>query len=86
MQIPMRRRLGLATRFEGPDTHGHMRLTTNEDARLNARHTAWLVAWRQVFQEAGGHVPDRYVERMLCNTYIPVRPGDNRRLDRLSLD
>ena len=34
-----------------------------------------------MFQEAGGQVPDRNVERMLRRTHIPVRPGDTRRLD-----
>ena len=77
----MRRRLGIAISFEGPDPHGHGSLTTNEEARLNARHTSWLVGWRQVMTEAGGNVPDRNVERMLRNTHVPVPPADTRRLD-----
>ena len=80
-QIAMRRRLGIATSFEGPDTHGHSSLTTNIGGRLNARHTCWNVAWRQVFSEAGGQVPDRNWERMLSRTHIRVPPGDTRRLD-----
>ena len=31
--------------------------------------------------EAGGHIPDRNVERMLCRTHIPVPSGDQRRMD-----
>ena len=77
----MRRRLGIATSFEGPDTHGHSSLTTNAAGRLNARHTCWNVAWRQVFSEAGSQVPDRNWERMLSRTHIRVPPGDTRRLD-----
>ena len=46
-----------------------------------ARHSGLLTAWRQVFTEAGGHVPDRNIERMLRNTHITVRPDDTRRLD-----
>ena len=79
--IAVRRRLGIAVAFEGPDAHGHAALATNVGARLNARHTGWLCAWRQVFHEAGGQVPDRNVERMLRNTHIPVPAGDTRRLD-----
>jgi hypothetical protein len=77
----MRRRLGIAIGFDGPDPHGHASLTTNVGGRLNARHTALLVAWRQVFLEAGGSVPFRNVERMLRNTHIPVHPSDSRRMD-----
>ena len=79
--IAMRRRLGLAVCFDGPDTHGHLSLTTNVGARLNARHTSWLAGWRQVFSEAGGRIHDRNIERMLRNTHIPVPPDDTRRLD-----
>eukprot|EP00973_Karenia_brevis_P062953 8750531-Karenia_brevis.AAC.1 len=77
----MRRRLGLVVNFEGPDPHGHRRLADNTGARLNARHTTMVAAWRQVFTEAGGQVPDRNVERMLSNTHVPVDPQDQRRLD-----
>ena len=80
-QVAMRRRLGLAIAFEGPDSHGHGCLTTNIDGRLNFRHTAWLTGWRQVLVEAGGQVPDRNVERTLARTHVPVPPGDTRRLD-----
>ena len=67
--------------FEGPDPHGHRRLADNLAARLNARHTVLIAAWRQIFAEAGGQVPDRNIERMLSNTHIPVPVGDTRRLD-----
>ena len=77
----MRRRLGLTVFFEGPDPHGHRRLADNLGARLNARHTTLIAAWRQVFAEAGGQVPDRNVERMLSMTHVPVPEGDTRRLD-----
>ena len=81
LAVSMRRRLGIAITFDGPDAHGHANLTTNLGARLNIRHTALLTAWRQVFAEAGGQVPDCNVERMLRNTHIPVHPNDQRRLD-----
>ena len=81
MQIAMKRRLGMAISFEGPDAHGYASLTTNVGGRLNARHTSWLESWRQVFGEAGGRIPDRNRERMLRNTHVPVPPGDTRRLD-----
>ena len=81
IQIAMRRRLGLAIGYEGSDTHGHASLTTNTGGGLNARHTSWLCAWRQVFMEARGQVADRNVERMLRNTHVLVPPGDTRRLD-----
>ena len=77
----MRRRLGMVVNFEGPDAHGHRRLADNLEARLNARHTVMIGAWRQVLSEAGGQIPDRNVERLLSNTHIPVRGGDTRRLD-----
>ena len=48
---------------------------------MNAKHTALLVAWRQVFFESGGQVPDRNIERMLRRTNITVAPTDQRRLD-----
>eukprot|EP00973_Karenia_brevis_P069252 9628882-Karenia_brevis.AAC.1 len=81
LQCAMRRRLGIAVTFEGEDPHGHAQLTDNLGARLNARHSGMLAAWRQVFSEAGGQVPDRNMERLLRNTHIPVSPDDLRRLD-----
>ena len=50
---------------------------------MNARHGLMVKAWRQVFTEAGGRVPDRNVERMLRSTHVLQRPQDtdNRRLD-----
>ena len=46
-----------------------------------SRHTELMAAWRQVFREAGGQVPDRNVERLLHTTHIPVPEGNMRRLD-----
>ena len=77
----VRRRLGLAVLFQGPDPHGFRRLADNTGARLHARHTVMIAAWRQVFHEAGGQVPDRNVERMMVWTHSPVPPGDQQRLD-----
>ena len=77
----MRFRLGVATNFEGPDPHGFRRLADNRGGRLHARHTGMLAGWRQIFAEAGGHVPDRNIERMLRDTHVPVEPTDARRLD-----
>ena len=81
MQCAMRRRLGIAAFFEGGDQHGHAAMTHNAQGRLNARHNWLLAAWRQVFIEAGGSVPDRNVERLLRDTHVPVPPDDYRRLD-----
>ena len=81
MQVAMRRRLGIAIGYDGPDPHGHSSLTSNVGARLNAKHTALLVSWRQVFVEAGSPMPDRNVERLLRDTHIPVHPHDLRRID-----
>ena len=86
----MRRRLGLAIGGEAGicegcgrqlDAHGHHRAACTRTGRNHARHRSILAAWRQVFQEAGGQVPDRNVERMLRNTHVPVRADDNRRMD-----
>ena len=77
----VRRRLGLAVNFQGPDAHGYRRLADNTGARLNVRLAALIAAWRQVFIEAGGQVPDRNIERMLRNSYVPVSPDGSRRLD-----
>ena len=76
----VRRRLGLVVNFEN-DLHGHKRLCTNLGGRMNTRHTLLCNAWRQVFIEAGGQVPDRNMERMLRTTNIPLLSNDNRRLD-----
>ena len=77
----MRRRLGLPISIDGPDPHGHRRLAESLGGQTNARHTAIVCAWRQVFTEAGGEVPDRNVERMLSTTHVPVPDGDQRRMD-----
>ena len=79
-QFAVKRRLGLAVCWEGPDAHGHAILAAT-GAAMNARHTVMLAAWRQVFVEAGGRVPDRNRERMLRDTHIPVPPADARRMD-----
>ena len=81
LQCEMRRRLGIAVCFEGPDPHGHGTMSDNVDGRLNACHSGLLAAWKQVMVEAGGRVPDRNEERMLRNTHVPVHPDDCRRLD-----
>ena len=79
----MRRRLGMPVRIEGPDVHGHRRLAESIGGSTNVRHTSMIAAWRQVFVEAGGQVPDRNVERMLWRTHINVPEGDRRRMDLL---
>ena len=56
-------------------------MSHNRGARLNARHSGLLAAWKQVFVEAGGAVPDDNEERMLRDTHVPVPPDDLRRLD-----
>ena len=81
MACAVRRRLGIGVICEGGDPHGHAKLTTNNNARLNSRHTWMVSAWRQVFTEAGGLIPDRNVERLLSHTHIPTPQGDTRRLD-----
>ena len=86
----LRRRLGLAV-LAAPlpcegcgrsnDAHGHHRCACTRAARLHDRHRGLNTAWRQVFVEAGGNVPDRNVERMLRNTNVPVPPDCNLRVD-----
>ena len=68
----MRMRIGVAICLDGPDAHGYYRLADNVGGRTNARHKAAVAAWRQVFVEAGGEVPDRNVERLLSSTHVPV--------------
>ena len=63
-QFAVKRRLGLAVCWDGPDPHGHAVIAAR-GAAMNARHSVMLAAWRQVFIEAGGTVPDRIRERML---------------------
>ena len=72
MDFAIRRRLGIAVTIDGVDPHGHARICDNLGARWSARHSGMLAAWRQVFTEAGGQVPDRNMERLLRNTHIPV--------------
>ena len=79
MQCAIRRRLGIASCVDGPDPHGHAKLT-NRNGR-NARHITVVSAWRQVFIEAGGFVPDRNVERLLSSTHVRVPRHDMRRMD-----
>ena len=81
MLCGIRRRLGIGVICDGGDPHGHAKMTTNDNSRLNTRHTWMVSAWRQVFTEAGALIPDRNVERLLRQTHIPVPPGDTRRLD-----
>ena len=70
----------MAVCFDGPDVHGHAVLA-RRGAAMNARHSTMNAGWRQVLTEAGGRIPHRNVERMLCNTHVPVAEGDHRRLD-----
>ena len=84
LQCAVRRRLGIAVRYEGEDTHGHASLTHNTGALYNIRHDAVKAAWRQVLVEAGGHVPQRNVERLLSRSNIPIDPADTRRLDLIA--
>ena len=77
----VRRRLGIAVVYANGEAHGHDAFADNMGGRLNARHSYLLAAWRQVFYEAGGAVPDNNVERMLVDTNVPVPPDDQRRLD-----
>ena len=77
----MRMRLGLAVCLDGPDPHGYHRLADNLGGRTNARHKVVVASWRQVFVEAGGEVPDRNVERLLRNTWIPVADHNQQRMD-----
>ncbi len=92
MLCALRRRLGLAVLADAPvcngrgchqrvDAHGHHRLACNRSGRAHGRHRGLIAAWRQVFVEAGGAVPDRNIKRMLRDTHVPVPPGDMRRLD-----
>ena len=80
MQFAMRRRLGIGVCFDGADPHGHSRVAAR-GAQMNARHSTLVSAWRQVMTEAGGHIPQRNVERMLVNTHVPVPADDRRRMD-----
>lgn len=77
----MRMRIGLAICVDGPDPHGYYRLADSYGGRTHARHKAVIAAWRQVFVEAGGEVPDQNVERMLRNTHVPVEEYSNLRVD-----
>ena len=72
---------GVGSCFWWPRSTWSLSTADNLGARLNARHTVLIAAWRQIFAEAGGQVPDRNIERMLSNTHIPVPEGDTRRLD-----
>jgi len=80
--VLMRMRLGLAICVDGPDGHGYYRLADGTGGRTHARHKVVIAAWRQVFLEAGGEVPDRNVERLLRNTHVPTEdPHSLLRLD-----
>ena len=77
----MRLRVGMAIKFEGGDLHGHTALAVSTGGGINARHSVVINAWRQVFIEAGGSVPDRRVEQLLSDTHVRVLPYDMRRMD-----
>ena len=80
-QVAVRRRLGVATAIDGPDPHGHSRLATALVGGMQARHSAVLAAWKQVFCEAGARIPPQNVERLLRTTWVRVPSWDERRLD-----
>eukprot|EP00959_Pyramimonas_sp_CCMP1952_P336926 7055314-Pyramimonas_sp.AAC.1 len=61
----VRRRLGIASVVDGPDVHGHRRLADGTGGGWQSRRTELMAAWRQVFREAGGQIPDRNIERHL---------------------
>jgi hypothetical protein len=84
------RRLGmrvdpLGERCEGcgrqVDAHDHHRAACTRTARACARRHTIVAALCQVFQEAGGQVLDKSLERMVQDTHVPASPGDARRLD-----
>ena len=77
----VRMRLGLAICLDGPDAHGYSRLADSTGGRTHARHSRAITAWRQVFVEAGGEIPDRNQERLLRNTHIPVPADSQLRMD-----
>ena len=77
----MRMRLGLAICIDGPDPHGYYRLADSHGGRTHARHKAVIAAWRQVFIEAGGEVPNNNVERLLRSTHVPVPEHSQLRVD-----
>ena len=77
----MRRQLGLPIRVDGVDVHGHYDLAVSLGGGTHARHKSLIAAWRQVFVEAGGQVPDRNIELLLKRTHIPVPADDKRRMD-----
>ena len=86
----LRRRLGLASLADNftcegcgskIDKHGFHWMACNRTGRNHWRHRALLQAWRQIFYEAGGQIPDRNIERMLRTTNILVAILDDRRLD-----
>ena len=81
MLFALKRRLGIACCWEGTDPHGHAALVTSRGGGMHGRHAQMITAWRQVFQEAGGQVPERNIERLLRRSHIPVAADDNRRLD-----
>merc|ERR1711966_374378 len=77
----VRRRLGIAVWYEGPDPHGHHRLADTTGGRTDTRHREMIAAWKQVLQEAGGIIPHRNVERLSSTTNVPIPQSDQRRLD-----
>ena len=79
----MRRWLGIAVGINSDAFHGHMHLSDNSGARLNARRAVTKAAWRQVFVEAGGQVLVWNVERLRRSANVP---GDRKRLDLIVRD
>ena len=83
ISVLMRMRVGLAINIDGPDAHGYYRLADSTGGRTHARHKTVIAAYRQVFIEAGGEVPDWNVERLLRRTHVPVPDHSLLRIDLL---
>ena len=63
------------------DESGFHRTTCMRSGRVQVRHKPLIHIWRRVFREAGIHIPDRSIERLLCRTHIRRGPDDARRMD-----
>ena len=48
---------------------------------MQARHSAMIAAWKQVFTEAGARIAPSNVERLLRSTWVRAPYWDERRLD-----
>ena len=52
--------------------------------RVQVRHKPLIHVWRRVFREAGIHIPERNIERVLHTTHIRRGDADMRRMDLIS--